>query len=128
MWQVIFTDEFDDWFLSLETDEQNSILHSVNVLAIKGPMLGRPYVDTLKGTTVSNLKELRVQHQGKPYRLMFVFDPLRQAVMLCGGDKTGNKRFYETFIPLAENIYQRYLQSGEYLNLCKQQEMNNENT
>lgn len=47
---MIFTDEFDDWFLGLETDEQNSILHSVNVLAVKGSMLGRPHVDTLKGT------------------------------------------------------------------------------
>lgn len=59
---------------------------------------------------------------------MFVFDPLRQAVMLCGGDKAGHKRFYETLIPLAESIYQRYLQSDEYLNLCKQQEISNENT
>lgn len=58
-----------------------------------------------------HLKELRIQHAGKPYRAFYVFDPLWQAVMLCEGDKTGDKRFYKRMIPIAEAIYQRYLES-----------------
>lgn len=119
MWQVIFTDAFDAWFQGLDDEEQDSILHYLNVLKNKGSQLGRPYVDTLKGASLSNLKELRVQHQGKPYRLLFVFDPIRQAVMLCGGDKTGDKRFYQKMIPLAEEIYKQYLQSEYYLQSLK---------
>ncbi|MOA42136.1 hypothetical protein D3C78_1641650 [compost metagenome] len=79
-----------------------------------GPQLGRPDVDSLKGTLkVKNLKELRIQHRGKPYRLLFAFDPERQAVMLCGGDKTSDKRFYERMIPLAEREFLAYLASLE---------------
>ena len=71
-------------------------------------------VDSLKGTDkVKNLKELRVQHKGKPYRVFFAFDPLRQAVMLCGGDKTGNKQFYESMIPVAEREFMNYLHELE---------------
>lgn len=125
MWQVVFTDEFDEWFLELTADEQDSILHYLTILKQKGHQLGRPYVDTIHGSSLTNLKELRVQHEGKPYRIFFVFDPIRQAVMLCGGDKTGDKRFYKTMIPLAESIYQNYLTSEFYLNLLK--EKTNEN-
>lgn len=70
---------------------------------MEGPSLGRLHADTLEGTRrVTNLKELRIQHQGKPYRVFFAFGPQRQAVLLCGGDKTGKNRFYETMIPIAE--------------------------
>lgn len=120
MWQVIFTDEFDEWYQSLDDDEQDSILHYLVVLKQQGHQLGRPYVDTLKNTSLTNLKELRVQHHGKPYRIFFVFDPFRQAVMLCGGDKSGNKRFYQVMIPLAQDIYQNYLNSEYYLTLVKE--------
>lgn len=75
-------------------------------------MLGRPDVDTLNGTkNIKNLKELRIQHKGKPYRIFFAFDPLRQAVMLCGGNKSGNKRFYETLLPIAEKEFLTYLET-----------------
>lgn len=126
MWQIVFTDEFDEWFINLSQDEQDSILHGLGVLKQMGHTLGRPYVDTLKGSKLNNLKELRIQHHGKPYRLFFVFDPLRQAVMLCGGDKTGEKNFYQTMMPLAQTIYQKYLNSETYLKLTQGQA--NENT
>ena len=72
----------------------------------------RPHVDSLKGTgKVKNLKELRVQHKGRPYRVFFAFDPLRQAVMLCGGDKTCNKHFYETMNPIAECEFLNFFDS-----------------
>ena len=64
--------------------------------------MGRPYADTIKGSTFTNMKELRVQHDGNPYRILFVFDPQRQAVLLVGGNKGGDKRWYEKNIPIAE--------------------------
>lgn len=114
VWKIVTVEYFDDWFLSLEAAEQQDVLTAIFVLEQFGPTLGRPYVDSLKGTDkVKNLKELRVRHKGKPYRLFFAFDPLRQAVMLCGGDKTGNKQFYETMIPIAEREFLNYLQELE---------------
>lgn len=114
MWKVITVDTFDLWFLNLNKAEQTSILAGIFKLEEFGPILGRPDVDTLTGTKqVKNLKELRIQHQGKPYRLFFAFDPLRQAVLLCGGDKTGNKRFYKQMIPIAETEFLAYLRAME---------------
>ena len=99
---------------SVDGYEQQDVLVAIFVLEQYGPTLGRPHVDSLKGTDkVKNLKELRVQHKGKPYRVFFAFDPLRQAVMLCGGDKTGNRQFYETMIPIAEREFLNYLQELE---------------
>lgn len=112
MWTVITVDYFDEWFIGLNEAEQQDILASIFKIEEFGPVLGRPDVDTLSGTKrVKNLKELRVQHHGKPYRIFFAFDPLRQAVLLCGGDKTGNKRFYETMIPIAEKEFLNYLET-----------------
>ncbi|HZD75918.1 MAG TPA: type II toxin-antitoxin system RelE/ParE family toxin, partial [Acidobacteriaceae bacterium] len=56
-----------------------------------------------------NMKELRVQHDGHPYRILFIFDPKRNAVLLIGGDKTGNNRWYDEFVPKADAIYISYL-------------------
>jgi len=84
-WKVITVEYFDDWFLGLNASEQQDVLAAILVLEQFGPALGRPYVDSLKGTDkVKNLKELRVQHKGKPFRVFFAFDPLRQAVIRPG--------------------------------------------
>ncbi len=110
MWNVITVDVFDDWFLLLTEDEQIDVLACIKLLEVKGPMLGRPYVASLTGTDkVKNLKELRIQHRGKPYRVFFAFDPERKAVLLCGGDKTGNKQFYKKMIPIAEREFTVHL-------------------
>lgn len=84
-----------------------------NILKLQVPMLGRPYVDTLQGSKLTNLKELRVQHQGEPWRILFVFDPERQAILLVGGNKQGNSRWYKEFIPIAEKRYERHLKELE---------------
>lgn len=110
MWTVLFEQPFETWFLELSTEEKIDILASIKVLEEYGPQLSRPHVDTLKGSKLKNLKELRVQHAGDPYRILFVFDPLRQAILLCGGNKTGDKRFYDRMIPIAEKSYQQYLE------------------
>jgi hypothetical protein len=109
MYKIILAPEFKGWLESLTQAEQDDILAALVVLRQYGHQLGRPHADTLKNSKLTNLKELRIQHAGKPYRAFYVFDPLRQAVMLCGGDKTGDMRFYKRMMPLAESVYQRYL-------------------
>ncbi len=82
----------------------------LDVLEEQGALLGRPYVDTIKGSAFTNLKELRVQHDGNPYRILFAFDPQRQAVLLIGGNKGGDKRWYEKNIPTADRRFMEYLE------------------
>ena len=113
-WSVVTTEAFDVWFLALDRSEQESVLAVVMMLESEGSMLGRPYVDSLYGAArVGHLKELRIQHRGKPYRVLFAFDPRRRAVLLCGGRKDGRKRFYAKMIELAEREYLAYLPTLE---------------
>lgn len=109
MYELVFTDEFKGWLESLTEAEQDDVVASLVVLRQEGHQLGRPHADTVYSKKMTNLKELRIQHGGKPYRAFFVFDPSRRAIMLCGGDKTGDKRFYKKMIPIAEKIYKQYL-------------------
>ena len=109
MWDVEFTDEFGQWWHELDKDEQESVAASVELLAILGPSLPRPHADALRGSRHSNMKELRTQHQGRPIRTLFAFDPRRCAVLLIGGDKTGDNRFYERMIPEADRLYDEHL-------------------
>jgi hypothetical protein len=107
------SDEFDSWFTRLEEALQDDILFVVRLLQEHGPQLRRPYADTLEGTSLSNLKELRVQHRGEPYRILFAFDPKREALLLIGGNKAGDKRWYKRMIPLAEAIFEKHLETLE---------------
>jgi hypothetical protein len=77
----------------------------LDLLEERGPLLGRPYVDTLKGSKITNLKELSVQHKTEPIRILFAFDPMQQAVIILGGSKQGDKRWYDTNIPIAEKLF-----------------------
>ncbi|MFT3882838.1 MAG: type II toxin-antitoxin system RelE/ParE family toxin [Gemmatales bacterium] len=110
-WSVLTHAEFDRWLLSQPEDVQVSIVAHAELLVSFGPNLGRPQVDTVKGSKHSNMKELRVQHQGDPYRILFAFDPKRHAILLLGGNKRGDKRWYKTNLPIARivaamNIYE----------------------
>jgi hypothetical protein len=109
MWRVEFTDEFEAWWAELDEAERESMDASVRLLETLGPLLGRPHADTLKGSRHANMKELRIQHQGRPFRTLFAFDPRRTAILLIGGDKTGDKRFYDRMIPLADRLYDEHL-------------------
>lgn len=104
-----FSDEFELWWQKLDDDERESLLASVKLLQELGPLLGRPHADTVKGSRHSNMKELRTQHRGRPLRTLFAFDPRRSAILLVGGDKTGDDRFYDRMIPLADRIYDEHL-------------------
>lgn len=90
--------------------EQVDLDASVQLLEVFGPGLGRPHCDTIQGSKIPNMKELRTQSHGHPLRTFFVFDPRRTAILLIGGDKTGDDRFYETMIPQAERIYDNYVE------------------
>lgn len=109
MWDIEYTDEFGAWWSTLPGALQEAIAHDIGVLEAVGPGLGRPRVDTVKGSRHANMKELRTQHDGEPYRMFFAFDPRRCAILLIGGNKGGDKRFYETFIPVADGLYEAHL-------------------
>ncbi|MBN6065247.1 type II toxin-antitoxin system RelE/ParE family toxin [Aggregatibacter actinomycetemcomitans] len=120
-WNVILQAPLLDWLKSLEQDERLKIYAALELLSTEGPQLGRPYADTLQGSKYANLKELRVQSKLSVFRLFFIFDPIRQAIVLCGGNKKGKKEklFYKEMIALAEQTYEIYLSQFE-------QEQNNE--
>jgi len=109
-WEVDTTDEYDAWFLEQGEDGQESIRTKVELLTKYGPHLPRPYADTLKGSKLNNLKELRAQTIDHIFRIAFLFDEERKAVLLIGGDKKGKneKRFYQSLIKQAEKIYKQY--------------------
>jgi len=109
MWEIEFTDEFGAWWILLSEQEQESIAASVELLRQLGPHLGRPHVDAIQGSRHSNMKELRTQHQGRPLRTLFAFDPRRCAILLVGGDKTGDDRFYDRMVPVADRLCDEHL-------------------
>lgn len=113
-WTIVVVEPARSWLHNLrQTDHKTLMLISkaVEALSEEGPALGRPLVDTIRGSTLANLKELRPGSAGaSKVRLLFVFDPARQAVLLVGGDKAGNWRnWYKTAIPQAESAYMEHL-------------------
>jgi hypothetical protein len=108
-WEVEVSDEFREWYLDLSIGERSSVAAGVDMIQSYGPELGRPHVDTLSGSKYPNMKELRVQHQGKPYRVLFAFDPRRNAYLILGGDKTGDNNWYVGAIHRADAIYAQHL-------------------
>jgi hypothetical protein len=110
-WEIYQTDEVAAWMAELRrTDPQaaEKVEAAVDVLSEYGPTLGRPLVDTLVGSTLANLKELRPRQTH--IRVLFVFDPWRSAILLVAGDKTGQwHAWYERAIPQAETLYTLYL-------------------
>ncbi|WLI76152.1 type II toxin-antitoxin system RelE/ParE family toxin [Kosakonia sp. H02] len=115
MWDVITTERFDVWFYLQPELLQDEILAAFRILGEFGPNLGRPYVDTVKGSKYVNMKELRIQFSGNPVRAFFAFDPRRQAIVLCAGDKTGvnEKRFYKDMIKIADAEFSLHLRNKE---------------
>lgn len=102
MFEVEYTDEFGAWWEELSESEQISIASVVGLLEKLGPALRFPYSSGIIGSKHSHLRELRIQHEGSPYRILYAFDPKRTALLLLGGDKTGNDRWYESTIPKAD--------------------------
>jgi len=108
VWEVEVTNQFRDWYATLGDDDTQAVNAGVDLLGERGPALGRPLVDTLSGSSIANLKELRPTTS---LRVLFVFDPRRTAILLLGGDKRGQwQQWYRVAIPTAEALYERYLQ------------------
>ena len=109
-WEVEYTDEFGHWWASLTESDQESLAASVRLLEERGPTLGFPHSSGLNGSRHGHLRELRTQHEGRPLRTLYAFDPRRSAILLIGGDKTGDKRWYDTHVPLADRLYDQHLE------------------
>ena len=108
-YEVEFTNEFEGWWNGLTVSKQRSIAFSVGLLEEFGINLKRPHADAIHGSKFVNMRELRCQHEGRPYRVLFAFDPRRTAMLPIGGDKTGRPDWYEEFVPKADRIYAQHL-------------------
>ena len=110
-WTVLFHEEFDLEVQQFAEDLQDELLAHAMLLQEFGPQLGRPSVDTLKGSKHTNMKELRFDWKRGVWRVAFAFDPKRQAVLLAAGDKGGadQKRFYSRLITTADRRFDDYL-------------------
>lgn len=109
MWDLLLHEEFAAWLLGLPAADRTRILAHAELLRTFGPALGRPQVDTLKGSRHANMKELRLNIGGEPWRVIFAFDPNRAAILLVGGGKAGDKRWYKRNIPIADDRYDAHL-------------------
>jgi hypothetical protein len=114
-WDVEYTDEFGEWWVSLAEGEQESLVASVRLLEERGPALGFPHSSGVNGSKHGHMRELRTQHDGRPFRTLYAFDPRRIAILLIAGDKTGDGRWYDTNIPIADRLYDKHLEQ-----LCKE--------
>jgi hypothetical protein len=112
-YEVEVSDEFKAWYEDLSEPEQNSVERVVLMLMEAGPALGYPQSTGIKDSKFTHMRELRIQHEGRPYRVLFAFDPVRTAFLLVGGDKTGDDRWYEKMIPKADAIYEEHVNSLE---------------
>ncbi len=108
-WIVEYTDEFERWWVTLDENEQDSVAVTVTLLEHKGPFLSYPYSSGIGGSKHSHMRELRIQHKGEPYRVLYAFDPRRSAILLIGGNKTGQDRWYDKYIPIADKLYDDHL-------------------
>jgi hypothetical protein len=109
-WDVEFTEEFEGWWVGLSESEQDDIDAVVGLLEEKGPSLPFPFSSGISGSKYGHMRELRVQHGGEPYRVLYAFDPRRCAILLIGGNKTGQDRWYESMVPKADRIYDEHLE------------------
>lgn len=110
VWEVEFTDEFEGWWNTLSISEQESVAATVGLLEERGTALGFPHSSGINGSKHEHMRELRTQAGGHPLRTLYAFDPRRTAILLIGGDKTGNDRWYEVFVPQADKLYDDHLE------------------
>lgn len=115
-WEIILLAEVEDWYLDLCRQDPytaSKVEQAIEMLADEGPTLGRPFVDKIAGSKHHNMKELRPTRSDTHIRILFVFDPQRQAIFLVAGDKAGNwKQRYEVNVPIAEERYDTWLEQS----------------
>ncbi len=108
-WNVECTDEFAVWYRGLSEAQQDDVTAAGLLLMEMGPQLPFPYSSGVKGSKHAHMRELRIQSGGRPLRAFYAFDPRRSAILLIGSDKTGDDRFYERMIPVADALYDAYI-------------------
>lgn len=109
-WEVEYTNEFERWWSDLTIRQQDALAVKVQLLMRYGPFLPHPHSSGIIGSRHGRMRELRVQSGGRPLRVFYAFDPRRIAILLIGGDKTGNDRFYEQYVPIADYLYDEHLE------------------
>ena len=114
-WEIRVTNELLAWIGTLDERTRAQVVDAIDRLAEAGPALGRPLVDSIAHSSVRNLKELRPGSTGRSeVRVLFAFDPWRSAILLTGGDKSGDwQGWYRRAIPRAEELYAGYLKERE---------------
>jgi hypothetical protein len=112
-WEVEFTDEFEEWWGALSESEQGKVDARVSLLMEQGPNLGFPFSSQVKTSLFPEMRELRAQAGGDPLRILYAFDPRRTAILLVAGDKTGDDRWYERNVPVADRLFERHLRTIE---------------
>ncbi len=112
-WEVEFTDEFEEWWETLSEANQGKVDARVGLLMERGPNLGFPFSSQAKTSRFPEMRELRAQAGGDPLRILYAFDPRRTAILLVAGDKTGDGRWYEKNVPVADMLFERHLNTIE---------------
>jgi hypothetical protein len=108
---VEYTDGFGAWWHSLSAEVQEAVGVAVRLLEQLGPFLTFPISSDIRGWRYGRLRELRIQKNGRPLRVLYAFDPRRMAILLVGGDKTGDPRWYDTYVPIADRLYDEHLRA-----------------
>jgi hypothetical protein len=108
-WAVEYTPEFEAWWDTLSEDEQVEVNTKVELLEEHGPTFPRPYADVITSSRHANMKELRGKVEQRYLRVLYAFDPRRTALLLIGGDKTGDPGWYERFVPIADDLFDQHL-------------------
>lgn len=108
MIEVLGAADFDEWFQSLDDADADAVARILDMLELHGPTLPYPYSSAINGSRHA-LRELRVQSGGRPLRIIYAFDRARRAILLLGGDKTGDGRFYRRLVPQAERLFEAHL-------------------
>lgn len=107
-WEVEVTDEFVQWWDTLTVQEREALRSKLSRLAFYGRSLTSPHSKQFKGTR-NELYELRSYSRGRPLRAVYAFDPRNTAIVLMGGDKTGDRDFYKRYLPIADDLYDAHI-------------------
>ena len=108
-WEIESSGEYLEWWMYLSLAQQKSIDRILQQLVMHGPHLPSRYSKKVISSRHGRMRELRVQSGGRPLRVFYAFDPRQVAILLIGGDKTGNDRFYMESVHIADRIYDRHL-------------------
>ena len=109
-WEVEGTDQFVRWWSELSNSQRGAVSAKVELLEELGPNLPYPNSSGVEQSRHRHMRELRVQSGGRPIRIFYAMDPRRTSILLIGGDKTGNRRFYQEYVPIADRLYDEHLE------------------